>query len=219
MASLRRNALLEQIRSDLVNKLGFEPGEARLSGVMVLYNNMLQSLFRSQVETVGITAGALLVMFLLLFRSLKIALIAMLPNLVAAMSVLGVMGLAGLPLDMMTITIVAISLGIAVDNTIHYLHRFRREVAQSGDYLVAMHRSHGSIGYAMSYTSLTITAGFSIFAFSNFIPTVLFGLLTALAMLVALAAALSLLPRLLIIFRPFGSWKDGAAARTPFADA
>jgi len=205
MASLRRNALLEQIRSDLVNKLGFQPGEARLSGVMVLYNNMLQSLFRSQVETVGITAGALLVMFLLLFRSLKIALIAMLPNLVAAMSVLGVMGLAGLPLDMMTITIVAISLGIAVDNTIHYLHRFRREVAQSGDYLAAMHRSHGSIGYAMSYTSLTITAGFSIFAFSNFIPTVLFGLLTALAMLVALAAALSLLPRLLIIFRPFGS--------------
>jgi predicted RND superfamily exporter protein len=210
MESLRRDALLEQIRCELVDELGFEPKDVRLSGVMVLYNNMLQSLFRSQVETVGITAGALLIMFLMLFRSLKVALIAMFPNLISTMSVLGVMGLAGLPLDMMTITIVAISLGIAVDNTIHYLHRFKREVAMDGDYVGAMHRSHGSIGYAMTYTSLTITAGFSIFAFSNFIPTVLFGLLTALAMLTALAAALSLLPRLIIMFKPFGP--DGRKA-------
>jgi len=205
MPSLRRDALLKKMRNDLVDTLGFDPDQCRLTGTMVLYNNMLQSLFRSQIKTIGFTVAALMLMFMVLFRSLRIALIAIFPNLLSSMVVLGVMGIGRIPLDMMTITIVAISVGIAVDNTIHYLHRFRREVAVDGDYLKAMHRCHGSIGNAMFYTSLTITAGFSIVAFSNFIPTVLFGLLTALAMLMALGAALTLLPRLVLFFKPFGS--------------
>lgn len=209
MPSLRRDALLKKMRNDLVDTLGFDPDQCRLTGTMVLYNNMLQSLFRSQIKTIGFTVAALMLMFMVLFRSLRIALIAIFPNLLSSMVVLGVMGIGRIPLDMMTITIVAISVGIAVDNTIHYLHRFRREIAVDGDYLKAMHRCHGSIGNAMFYTSLTITAGFSIVAFSNFIPTVLFGLLTALAMLMALGAALTLLPRLIMLFKPFGTAKGG----------
>ena len=208
VSSLRRDALLKKMDSDLVETLGFDPDQCRLTGTMVLYNNMLQSLFRSQIKTIGVTVAALMLMFMVLFRSLKIALIAIFPNLLSSMIVLGVMGIGQIPLDMMTITIVAISVGIAVDNTIHYLHRFRREVSIDGDYLKAMHRCHGSIGNAMFYTSLTITAGFSIVAFSNFIPTVLFGMLTALAMLMALGAALTLLPRLVMFFKPFKSAKQ-----------
>lgn len=208
MKDLRRDALIKKIKSDLVNVYGLKESEFRVTGLMVLYNNMLQSLFRSQIQTIGLTVLALTLMFLVLFRSLKIALIAIFPNLLASMTVLGVMGLAGLPLDVMTITISAISVGIAVDNTIHYLHRFRREITKDWDYLQTMHRCHASIGHAMYYTSLTITIGFSILSMSNFIPTILFGLLTALAMVMALAASLSLLPRLLIIFRPFGTGKS-----------
>ena len=204
MPALRRDELIKKIRKDLVEDLGFEAGQCRLAGTMILYNNMLQSLFRSQIKTIGYTVGALMLMFIVLFRSIRIALIAIFPNLLSSMVVLGVMGIGRIPLDMMTITIVAISVGIAVDNTIHYLHRFRCEIAKAGDYLKAMHRCHGSIGNAMFYTSLTITAGFSIVAFSNFIPTVLFGLLTALAMMMALCAALTLLPRLIMLFKPFG---------------
>jgi predicted RND superfamily exporter protein len=143
-------------------------------------------------------------MFVFLFRSLKLAVIALLPSILSSMSVLGVMGAAGLPLDMMTITIVAISVGIAVDNTIHYVHRFKAEFPLDRDYSAALKRSHGSIGNAMYYTSVTIIIGFSILAFSNFIPSVLFGLLTGMAMAVALVSSLSLLPQLLVVFRVFG---------------
>jgi hypothetical protein len=132
-----------------------------------------------------------------------VALIAIFPNLLSVAVVLGVMGWAGIPLDIMTITIAAISVGIAVDNTIHYTYRFRKEVRKDWDYVAAMHRSHGSIGYAMYYTSITIILGFTILALSNFIPTIIFGLMTGLAMLMALLASLTLLPRLLIIFQPW----------------
>ena len=202
--SLRRDALLKKIRRDLEEKLGLRNDQFRLSGLMVLYNNMLQSLFRSQIKTIGYTVLALMLMFLVLFRSLKISLIASFPSLLSALSVIGIMGLGGIPLDVMTITIVAISVGIAVDDTIHYLHRFKKELETDGDYLKTMHRCHRSIGSAMFYTSITITIGFSILALSNFIPSILFGLLTALAMSMALISALSLLPRLILVFRPFG---------------
>jgi predicted RND superfamily exporter protein len=204
MPELRRDALIKKIRSDLVEKLGLEEGSFRISGLMVLYNNMLQSLFNSQIKTIGFTVLALMSMFLILFRSIKIALIAVLPNLLSSMTVLGVMGIAGIPLDVMTITIVAIAIGIAVDDTIHYLHRFQKEVAIDGNYVGAMHRCHGSIGNAMFYTSLTITTGFSILSLSSFVPSILFGLLTALAMVMALISALSLLPRLILLVKPFG---------------
>ncbi|MFC1452422.1 RND family transporter [Verrucomicrobiota bacterium] len=204
MKSLRRNALLARIRRDLENEVGLENGQVNLAGVMVLYNNMLQSLFRSQIQTIGYTVLAIMAMFMVLFRSLKVSLIAIFPNLMASLVVLGVMGLLGIPLDMMTITIVAISIGIAVDNTIHYIHRFRHEFETDHDYMKTMFRCHGSIGNAMYYTSITIIIGFSILALSEFIPTILFGLFTALAMAMALVAALTLLPRMIILFRAFG---------------
>jgi predicted RND superfamily exporter protein len=202
--TLRRNELLKRIRADLTGKLGLKPEHVHLTGLLVLYNNMLQSLFGSQTLTLGITAIVLTGMFLVLFKSLKIAVIAMIPNVLPVVLVLGVMGWLDIPLDMMTITIAAISLGIAVDDTIHYIHRFKDEFPKDHKYLSTMHRCHGSIGHAMYYTSITIIIGFSILVLSNFMPSVYFGLLTGLAMVIALIAALTLLPQLLILGRAFG---------------
>ncbi len=202
--SLKRDALLKKIRHDLINKLGLKEENVHLAGLLVLYNNMLQSLFESQILTLGVVVLALMAMFLLLFKSFKIALIALAPNLLAVGAVLGFMGWMKIPLDMMTITIAAISIGIAVDNTIHYIYRFKNEFEFSQNYIKTMHYCHGSIGYAMYYTSVTIIIGFSILALSNFLPTIYFGLLTGLAMLIALLAALTLLPQLLIVVKPFG---------------
>ncbi|MCP4680872.1 MAG: RND family transporter [Desulfobacterales bacterium] len=201
--SLKRNRLINQIRHDLVNKLGFKKEHVHLSGMLVLYNNMLQSLFSSQIRTLGVAVLALMLMFLILFRSLKIASIAIFPNLLAIGTVLGFMGWMNIPLDMMTITIAAISMGIAVDNTIHYIHRFKYEFPKDRDYIKTLHRCHGSIGHAMYYTSITIITGFSILCLSNFIPSIYFGLLTGLAMLIALFASLTLLPRMLVLIKPF----------------
>ena len=204
LKGLKRDDLLKQITSDMGNKLGLQEHQYQLAGMMVLYNNMLQSLFSSQILTIGFVVLALVVMFTLLFRSIKIALIAIIPNVISAVAVLGIMGLAGMPLDFITITIAAISIGIAVDDTIHYIHRFKEEYEVDRSYINSMHRCHGSIGNAMYYTSLTIIAGFSILVLSYFIPTILFGLLTGLAMFIALITALTLLPRLIIVFKPFG---------------
>jgi len=204
MEGLKRDYLIKKIRHDVESQFRLKKDQVHLTGIMVLYNNMLQSLFSSQILTMGYVVIALMVMFMALFRSVKIAAIAIFPNLVSAMAVLGIMGLARLPLDLMTITIAAISIGIAIDDTIHYIHRFQVEFALDRDYINTMHRCHGSIGNAMTYTSFTIIVGFSILMLSNFIPTVLFGFLTGLAMLIALVAALSLLPRLIIVFKPFG---------------
>ena len=202
---LQRNLLLQEVEHDLVHELGLEESRVHLAGAMVLYNNMLQSLFTSQIMTLGVVALALLIMFLFLFRSLKIALIALFPNLLSAGAVLGVMGWLDIPLDMMTITIAAISIGIAVDNTIHYIHRFREEIDRDGDYYGSLHRAHNSVGYAMYYTSMIIIVGFSILILSNFWPTIYFGLFTGLAMLIALVASLTLLPQLLVWIKPFGT--------------
>ncbi|UCC99451.1 MAG: MMPL family transporter [Phycisphaerales bacterium] len=202
--TLRRNELLKRIRADLAGNLELDPAHVHLAGLLVLYNNMLQSLFGSQILTLGLTAALLTGMFLTLFRSLKIALVAMVPNMLPILLVLGVMGWLNIPLDMMTITIAAIGLGIAVDDTIHYIHRFKDEFRKDQMYVRTMHRCHGSIGHAMYYTSATIVIGFSILALSNFTPSVYFGLLTGLAMTVALLAALTLLPQMLILTRAFG---------------
>ena len=205
---LRRNELLKQIQFDLKDKLDIPEEKGRLANVLVLYNNMLQSLFRSQILTLGVVIVAFLIMFVFLFRSVMIALIAIFPNVLSIGVVLGFMGWMGIPLDMMTITIAAISVGIAVDNTIHYIHRFRFEFAKDRDYMAAMHRSHESIGYAMYYTSITIIIGFSILVLSKFIPSIYFGLLTGLAMLIALVAALTLLPQLMIVLKPLDPEKQ-----------
>jgi hypothetical protein len=202
--NLRRNELLKQIQFDLKDKLDIPEGKWQLANLLVLYNNMLQSLFKSQILTLGVVIVAFLIMFIFLFRSITIALIAIFPNVLSIGVVLGFMGWMGIPLDMMTITIAAISVGIAVDNTIHYIHRFKHEFTKDRNYLAAMHRSHESIGYAMYYTSITIIIGFSILVLSKFIPSIYFGLLTGLAMLIALVAALTLLPQLLIVLKPLG---------------
>ncbi|WP_455199582.1 efflux RND transporter permease subunit [Kaarinaea lacus] len=201
-ATLKRQELLDKIRKDLVEKIGLEEQQVHLTGMVVLYNNMLQSLFQSQIMTLGVVFLAIMVMFMILFRSVKISLIAIIPNIVAAVFVLGLMGWLRIPLDMMTITIAAITIGIAVDDTIHYIHRFSEEYPKDYDGWAAVLRCHNSIGRAMYYTSVTITLGFSILALSNFIPTIYFGLLTGLAMIIALLADLMLLPILLVIFKP-----------------
>ncbi|MCW8888852.1 MAG: MMPL family transporter, partial [Gammaproteobacteria bacterium] len=205
--SLNRKELLAKIQDDLVNKLGLQKEQVHLSGMVVLYNNMLQSLFSSQIQTIGVVFVAIMLMFAVLFTNIRLAIIAIIPNMIAAGSVLGLMGWLSIPLDMMTITIAAICIGIGVDDTIHYVHRIREEHAKDGDYWGAARRSHNSIGRAMYYTSLTITLGFSILAFSNFIPTIYFGLLTGFSMLMALVANMTLLPVLIVRFKPLGRAK------------
>ena len=200
--ALKRDALLKRIRKELIEKFDLQPDQVHLTGAMVLYNNLLQSLFDSQIKTMGLVFLAIFAMLLFLLRSVSIALISMGPSMLSASLVLGIMGWIGLPLDMMTITIAAITVGIAVDDTIHFVHRFREEFPHDQDYIATMHRCHASIGKAMYYTSITIIAGFSILAFSNFNPTVYFGLLTGLAMLMALLCNLTLLPALIITFKP-----------------
>jgi len=202
--NLERKVLLQKIEKDLVEKFDLAPDQVRPSSFVVLYNNMLQSLFNSQFNTLGFVFLAILGMFVLLFRSLKVALTAIIPNMFAAGMIIGLMGLIGLPLDLMTITVAAITIGIGVDDTIHYVHRFREEFKKDGIYLAAMLRSHRSIGMALYYTSVTIIFGFSILVASNFMPTVHFGVLTGLAMFVALISNLTLLPVLLVTFKALG---------------
>ena len=201
---LRRKELLETVRRDLVKKLGFEEKDVIVSGLLVLYNNMLQSLFASQIKTVGLVMLGIAIMFVVLFRSITLSIIGILPNLLGAGVVLGVMGWAGIPLDMMTITIAAITIGIAVDNGIHYIYRFREEYALTNNYVETLHVCHSNIGKAVFYTTMTIIFGFSILVFSNFIPTIYFGVLIASAMLIALLAALTVLPKLILLWKPFG---------------
>ena len=203
-AGLRRVDLLEKINTFAVNEVGIAQSDIRYTGLLVLYNNMLQSLYKSQIVTLGAVFVGIMLMFLILFRSVKISIIAILPNFLAAAVVLGGMGIAGIPLDMMTITIAAITVGIGVDHAIHYISRFKREFAIDGDYLASMHRAHASIGQALFYTATTIIVGFSILALSNFIPSIYFGLLTGLAMTAALLGSMTLLPKLILITQPLG---------------
>ena len=203
LPELRRKQFLEKIDADLRTELGLTEDEFQVSGMMVLYNNMLQSLFTSQIETLGVVMLGIALMLLVLFRSFSLALIGILPNILAAGIILGLMGILDIPLDMMTITIAAITIGIAVDNSIHYIYRFREEYPGKADYVSTLHYCHANIGRAVFYTATTIIIGFSILVMSNFIPTIYFGLLTALAMFIALLAALTLLPKLILIFRPF----------------
>ena len=199
---LKRDQLLTKIQQHLIHNMGFQPEQVHLSGMLVLYNNMLQSLFSSQIKTLGVVFLAILAMFIVLFRSFKMAALAIIPNILAATTILGMMGLLGIPLDIMTITIAAITIGIAVDDTIHYVHRFQEEFRLDENYWFAIMRCHNSIGRAMYYTSIIITAGFAILALSNFIPTIYFGLLTGAAMITALIANLTLLPLLIAIVKP-----------------
>jgi uncharacterized protein len=201
---LNRGELIEKINRFLVDEMKITEDRIHFTGMTVLYNNMLHSLYRSQILTLGMVFLAILCMFVILFRRFFLALLAMVPNIFSALAILGLMGWLKIPLDMMTITIAAITIGIAVDDTIHYIHRFQHEFAVNSSYAQDVLRCHGSIGRAIYYTSITVTVGFSILTMSNFIPTIYFGLLTGLAMILALSGNLILLPVLIVMFKPLG---------------
>jgi hypothetical protein len=212
--NLRRDELIGKIRADLWEKFGYPPENVHLTGMMVLYNNMLQSLFDSQIRTLGITVVTMMAMYFVLFRSIGLSFIAIFPSTISIVVVLGFMGWARIPLDMMTITIASICVGMADDYAIHYIHRFMEEIQVDRNYIRAMRRCHGSIGYDMYYTSITIIIGFSILALSNFIPSIIFGLLTGLAMLLALVTSLTVLPAMIVLLRPFGPGNGLRAAKS-----
>ena len=202
--TLNRGELMEQIKRHLVDELKIAEERIHFTGMAVLYNNMLRSLYQSQILTLGVVFVAILFMFLILFRNVSLAVLAIIPNVLSAGIILGLMGWLKIPLDMMTITIAAIVIGIAVDAAIHYVHRFKREFLRKSSYEEGVLLCHGSIGRAIYYTSITVTVGFSILTLSNFIPTIYFGFLTGIAMAVALLSNLTLLPLLLIVFKPLG---------------
>ena len=203
--NLRRNELINQIELDLKNKLNLTQEEFKLAGVLIIFNNLLQSLFKSQILTLGFVMIGIFLMFLILFRNIKISIIGIIPNFIAAFFILGVIGIFNIPLDMMTITIAAITIGIAVDNSIHYIYRFKEEFLKNKDYIKTVKTCHSSVGVAILNTSITIVFGFSILVLSNFIPTIYFGIFTGLAMLMAMILVLTLLPSLLVTIKPFGT--------------
>jgi predicted RND superfamily exporter protein len=200
---LRRNDLLKKINFDLKDKIGLKQSEFKLAGVLILFNNLLQSLFKSQILTLGLVMIGIFSMFVILFRNIKLSLIGVVPNFIAAFFILGIIGLLEIPLDMMTITIAAITIGIAVDNSIHYIYRFKEEYSKIKDYSKTLKICHSTVGVAILNTSITIIFGFSILVLSKFIPTIYFGIFTGLAMLLAMISVLTLLPSLILLTKPF----------------
>ncbi|QJR82302.1 MMPL family transporter [Alteromonas pelagimontana] len=206
-AGLDRETFMNDLQKDL-QAVGVERDEYQLTNLFVLYQDILSRLFDSQVTTLGIVYAVLALVLLLIFRSLKIALIALVPNILTTLGILGVIGWLGIPLDIMTITIAAIAMGIAVDDTIHFLHAYlqgrKDATAESNEASSASNRAFGHTGLAIVFTTTIITIGFSIFGLSNFLPSVYFGLLTATAMIFALITDLTLLPALLnwLVARP-----------------
>ena len=204
LKDLRRNDLIKKINSELNTKLGLSKDEYKLAGVLILFNNLLQSLFKSQILTLGIVLLGIFFMFFILFRNIQLSFIGIVPNFLAAFLILGIIGSLNIPLDMMTITIAAITIGIAVDNSIHYIYRFREEFKKIKNYNKTLDRCHNTVGIAILNTSITIVFGFSILILSNFIPTIYFGVFTGIAMLLAMISVLTLLPKLILIYKPFG---------------
>ena len=208
LKDLRRNELIKKINLELNTKLGLKKEEYKLAGVLILFNNLLQSLFKSQILTLGIVILGIFFMFFILFRNTTLSFIGIVPNFIAAFFILGIIGLLEIPLDMMTITIAAITIGIAVDNSIHYIYRFREEFKKIKNYNKTLDRCHSTVGVAILNTSITIVFGFSILVLSNFIPTIYFGVFTGIAMLLAMVSVLTLLPKLILTFKPFGEETD-----------
>ena len=200
---LRRNDLIKKINLDLKDQLNLNDEEFKLAGVLILFNNLLQSLFKSQILTLGLVMIGIFAMFMVLFRNIKLSIIGVVPNFIAAFFILGIIGLLEIPLDMMTITIAAITIGIAVDNSIHYIYRFKEEYLKHQDYEKTLKICHSTVGVAILNTSITIVFGFSILVFSKFIPTIYFGVFTGIAMLLAMISVLTLLPSLLLLSKPF----------------
>ena len=201
--NLNRDELLQKINNDLITKFNLSEDRFEITGLAVLYNNMLQSLFQSQIGSLLVVFSVIAFMLLLIFKSFKVMIIGLIPNILVASSVVGILGLSKIPLDIMTITVAAISVGMAVDNTIHYIYRYKKEMKITNSIEMALQNAHTTTGRAIFYTAATIATGFSILSLSNFFPTQLFGIFTALAMLIAFISSLSLLPNLLVKFKVF----------------
>ena len=202
-SDLNRNDLLSMIDNDLQNKFNLDPTQYEMTGLAVLYNNMLQSLFKSQIGSLLIVFAVISLMLFLIFKSIKVMIIGLIPNIFVASSVMGLLGLLSIPLDIMTITVAAISVGMAVDNTIHYIYRYKKELKINKSTEVALINAHATTGRAIFYTASTIAAGFCILSLSNFFPTILFGLFTSIAMILAFISSLTLLPNLLVKYKVF----------------
>ena len=202
-SALNRNDLLSMIDNDLQNKFNLDPTQYEMTGLAVLYNNMLQSLFKSQIGSLLIVFAVISLMLFLIFKSIKVMIIGLIPNIFVASSVMGLLGLLSIPLDIMTITVAAISVGMAVDNTIHYIYRYKKELKINKSTEVALINAHATTGRAIFYTASTIAAGFCILSLSNFFPTILFGLFTSIAMILAFISSLTLLPNLLVKYKVF----------------
>ena len=192
--NINRNQLINEIRRDFSNKSQIIE-QVRVNGLLVLYNNMLQSLFSSQIKSFGIVMILIFLMFIVLFKSIKISIAGIIPNIFASSFILGLIGILGISLDIMTITIAAITIGVAVDNSIHYLYNVRKNFFERNLSITdSIKNSHKSVGQAVLTTSITVAFGFSVLCLSNFIPTVLFGLFTSLAMIIAMLGVLITLP-------------------------
>ena len=201
---LNRKEFINSVDNDLQEIFDLEKNKYALTGISVIYSNLLQSLFGSLFGSMGIVFVSIFIMFLVLFRSFNLALLGLIPNFLSAGAVIGTIGLIGIPLDVMTVTVAAVSIGMGVDNTIHYIFRFKKEFESTQNYLVSSKNTHITIGKALLFTSTTIILGFLSLTMSNFNPTVYFGIFTALAMTMSIMSSLVLLPALLIKLKPLG---------------
>ena len=197
---INRKNIINDIKNFIENNKNSSLENYKVNGLLVLYNNMLDSLFESQIKSLGFVIILIFIMFLILFQSIKLSILAIIPNIFASSFILGIIGFLSIPLDIMTITIAAITIGIAVDNTIHYLYRFK-EFNKNKNVIDAINLTNMSAGLAVFTTSVTIALGFSILSLSSFIPTVIFGIFTSMAMIFAMIGVLVLLPSLIIMFK------------------
>ncbi len=196
---LNREAFINELRQNMAD-LGVSEEDYEFTNLFVLYQDILARLVDSQLKTIIIVYAAIAIVLLAVFKSLKVALICLVPNAIATALIMGLMGWAAIPLDLMTLTIAAVAMGISIDDTIHFTHRYLERIETGkGE---PIEDTFLSVGYALVYTTIVIAVGFSALMFSNFVPSVLFGLLTSVAMLLALATDLSVLPVLLKRFVP-----------------
>ena len=198
--NIQRGKLIKEVKNFIVNSFT-NIEDVKINGILVLYNNMLASLFSSQIKSLGFVILAIFLMFMILFRSIKLSVVGIIPNIFASTFILGLIGLLNIPLDIMTITIAAISIGIAVDNTIHYLYKYKLNQSKHSNFIFSIKETHLTVGHAVLTTSLAISLGFLVLCFSNFVPTIIFGLFTSLAMIFAMIGVLITLPSILNYLR------------------
>jgi predicted RND superfamily exporter protein len=176
-----------------------------VTGLYAFYAKLVAGLWRDQFRSLGLTIPAVLVVLILVLRSVPVGLVAMVPTSLPVVFCLGGMGWTGIPIDMTTAMMLSVTIGIAVDDAVHYLWRFRATLAESGDYFSALKAAHGSVGRACVFTTVVITGGFWILTMSRFLPTAYFGGLLGFTMCGALAGNLMLLPAMVMTLRPFRS--------------